>query len=108
MRNVMGRLVFWCAVLLPLSASSAPAAQGGCGAEAARGHLGVRIACDCTVSSAPSDARPWRFRSAILVDAVEAGGPADGVLQAGDVIVAAGGGAPAVDPASRRARAADD
>ena len=93
MRRTIGRFAFWCAVLLPLSASSAPAAQGGCGAEAARGHLGVRIACDCTVSSAPSAARPWRFRSGILVDAVEAGGPAEGVLRAGDVIVAAGGAA---------------
>jgi C-terminal processing protease CtpA/Prc len=51
----------------------------------------VRIACDCTVNAAPSAARPWRFRSAILVDEVEAGGPADGVLRAGDVIVAADG-----------------
>jgi C-terminal processing protease CtpA/Prc len=93
MRNVMGRLAFWCAVMLPLSASSAPAAQGGCGAEGARGHLGVRIACDCTVNAAPSDARPWRFRSGVLVDEVEAGGPADGVLRPGDVIVAAGGAA---------------
>jgi C-terminal processing protease CtpA/Prc len=93
MRNAMSRLVLWCAVLLPLSASSAPAAQGACGAEAARGHLGVRIACDCTVSAAPSDARPWRFRSGIWVDEVEAGGPAAGVLRPGDVIVAAGGDA---------------
>jgi hypothetical protein len=91
MRNAMGRLFLWCAVLLPLSASSAPGAQGGCGAEAARGHLGVRIACDCTVNAAPSDARPWRFRSGIQVDDVETGGPADGVLRVGDLIVAAGG-----------------
>lgn len=93
MRNGIRRMILCCAVLLPLSASSAPAAQGGCGAAAARGHLGVRIACDCTVNAAPSDARPWRFRSAIRVDAVEAGGPADGVLRAGDVIVTVDGAA---------------
>jgi membrane-associated protease RseP (regulator of RpoE activity) len=85
------RLALVCGVPLLLSASSAPAAQGGCGAEPARGHLGVRIACDCTVNAAPSAARPWRFRSAILVDEVEAGGPAAGVLRAGDVIVAIDG-----------------
>lgn len=85
------RLALLCAALLPLSASSAPGAQGGCAAEEARGHLGVRIACDCTVNAAPSDARPWRFRSAILVDAVEPGGPAQGVLRAGDRITHADG-----------------
>jgi membrane-associated protease RseP (regulator of RpoE activity) len=85
------RLALMCAVPLLLSASAAPAGQGGCGAQPARGHLGVRIACDCTVNSAPSDARPWRFRSAILVDAVEEGGPAAGVLRPGDVIMAIDG-----------------
>jgi membrane-associated protease RseP (regulator of RpoE activity) len=85
------RVALLCAVPLLLSASSAPAAQGGCGAQPARGHLGVRIACDCTVSSAPSATRPWRFRSAIRVDAVEDGGPAAGVLRPGDVIVAVEG-----------------
>lgn len=87
----IGRLALVCGVPLLLSASSAPAAQAACGAEAARGHLGVQIACDCTVNSAPSAARPWRFRSAIVVDEVEPGGPADGVLRPGDAIVAIDG-----------------
>jgi membrane-associated protease RseP (regulator of RpoE activity) len=91
MRMTIHRLALLCAALLPLSASSAPGAQGGCAAADARGHLGVRIACDCTVNADPSDARPWRFRSAIRVDAVEAGGPAQGVLRPGDVIVEAAG-----------------
>ncbi|HEU0302506.1 MAG TPA: PDZ domain-containing protein, partial [Longimicrobium sp.] len=91
-----------CAALLALSASSTPRAQGGCAAEEARGHLGVAIACDCTVNAAPSAARPWRFRSAIRVDEVEAGGPADGVLRAGDVIVEAGGAAVTSAEGARR------
>ncbi|HEX2208057.1 MAG TPA: PDZ domain-containing protein, partial [Longimicrobium sp.] len=91
MMIVLRRFALLCAAMLPLSASPAPGAQGGCAADEARGHLGVRIACDCTVNSAPTDARPWRFRSGIVVDGVEAGGPAEGVLRAGDVIVAADG-----------------
>lgn len=91
MRMPIHRLALLLAALLPLSASSARDAQGGCAADEARGHLGVLIACDCTVNADPSDARPWRFRSGIVVDAVEPGGPAQGVLRAGDVIVAADG-----------------
>ncbi|HEX2079080.1 MAG TPA: PDZ domain-containing protein [Longimicrobium sp.] len=91
MRMPIPRLTPLCAALLALSASSAPGAQGECAADAVRAHLGVRIACDCTVNAAPSDARPWRFRSAILVDEVEPGGPAEGVLRAGDVVVEADG-----------------
>jgi hypothetical protein len=102
MKTSIGRLALLCAVPLLLSASSAPAAQGGCGAGEARGHLGVRIACDCTVNSAPSVARPWRFRSAIRVDAVEAGGPADGVLRPGDVITAVEGAAVTEAEGARR------
>jgi membrane-associated protease RseP (regulator of RpoE activity) len=95
------RFALCCAAMLPLSASSPPAAQPGCAADAARGHLGVRIACDCTVNSAPSDARPWRFRSGIRVDAVEPGGAAEGILRPGDLIVAAEG-APVTEPAGAR------
>jgi membrane-associated protease RseP (regulator of RpoE activity) len=91
MRGLPGRMALLGALLLPLSASSPTTGQGGCAPEAARGHMGVRIACDCTVNAAPSQARPWRFRSAIRVDAVEPGGPADGVLRAGDAIVEADG-----------------
>ena len=91
MRIPISRVVLLGAVPLLLSASSAPAEQGGCGGEPPRGHLGVRIACDCTVNAAPSAARPWRFRSAVLVDAVEAGGPAAGVLRPGDAIAAVDG-----------------
>lgn len=101
MKISIGRLGLLGAVPLLLSASSAPAAQGGCGGEPARGHLGVRIACDCTVNAAPSVARPWRFRSAILVDAVETGGPAAGVLRPGDVIAAVDG-APVTEAAGAR------
>lgn len=79
------------ALMLPLSASTAPSAPPQCASEAARGHLGFVIACDCTVNGNPSDARPWRFRSPIHVDGVEAGGPADGVLRVGDVITAIDG-----------------
>jgi PDZ domain len=101
MWNPMRRLALFSVLMLPFSASSSPGMQGGCAAEAARGHLGVRIACDCTVNAAPSDARPWRFRSAIRVDAVEPGGPADGVLRAGDAIVAADG-VPVMEAAGAR------
>lgn len=87
----ISRFALVCGVPLLLSASAAPAAQGTCGAGQARGHLGVQIACDCTVNSAPSAARPWRFRSAIVVDEVDAGGPADGLLRPGDAIVAIDG-----------------
>jgi hypothetical protein len=101
MRISIDRFALLCAALLPLSASSAPAPQG-CGAEQARGHLGVTIACDCTVNAAPSEARPWRFRSAIHVDAVEPGGPADGVLRTGDVITAIDGAPVTGEEGARR------
>ncbi|HET6229544.1 MAG TPA: PDZ domain-containing protein [Longimicrobiaceae bacterium] len=90
----LARLVLCFAAVLPLAASSAPAAaevRQGCAASAARGHLGVRIACDCTVNAAPSVNRPWRFRSGIVVDEVEAGGPAAGILRSGDVLVTVDG-----------------
>jgi PDZ domain len=100
--HLLRRLALCGALTLPLSASSPSAAQPGCAAEAARGHLGVTIACDCTVNANPSAARPWRFRSGIRVDAVEAGGPADGVLRPGDVITAVGGAAVTEAAGARR------
>ncbi|WP_420129631.1 PDZ domain-containing protein [Longimicrobium sp.] len=102
MRTSITWLALLCAVPLLLSASSAPAAQGACGGEPARGHLGVRIGCDCTVSSTPSADKPWRFRSAIRVDAVEADGPAAGVLRRGDVITAVDGAAVTEAEGARR------
>jgi membrane-associated protease RseP (regulator of RpoE activity) len=70
------------------AAGQSPACPSG---DDAVGHLGVVIACDCTVNPARSSERPWQFRSALHVAAVEAGGVADGLLQVGDSITAVDG-----------------
>lgn len=62
--------------------------QTSCDGESARSHLGVAIACDCTVNRNPSVERPWIFRGPIHVVSVDATGPAAGVLAAGDRIIA--------------------
>lgn len=55
------------------------------------GHLGFSVSCDCTVSTDRWPARPWDFRSGILVLEIEAGGPAAGKLEPGDTIMAVDG-----------------
>lgn len=57
----------------------------------ARGHMGFTIGCDCTVNASPGPDRPWQFRSAIRVVAVEPGSAAAGRLRPGDVVTAMDG-----------------
>lgn len=82
-----GRLAAWVLAGFALLVPPAARAQEACPSGAApRGHLGITIACDCTVGASwESD---WTFRSPILVRAVERNGPAYGILWPGDEIVA--------------------
>lgn len=59
--------------------------------DAPRGDLGIIINADATVSARPTADRPWRFRSPIEVARVHPGGPAEGVLEVGDLITAIDG-----------------
>jgi len=55
------------------------------------GDLGFRqLSCDCTVSLAQGRAI-WRFREEPRIGGIVAGGPADGKLEDGDVLVAVDG-----------------
>jgi len=78
----------------PPTARARPAA-GECPAgEQAVGDLGyTRLSCNCTLyldEAAPERTR-WQFNSEPTIEAIRAGGPADGKLEAGDVVVAIDG-----------------
>lgn len=90
-------------VVLALLPSGVPASgQVACpSGQSLRGHLGVEIECDCTVSRSPTAERPWTFRSPIRVAAVERGGAAAGVLREGDLVLAVDG-APVTTPVGAR------
>ncbi|HEX2187522.1 MAG TPA: PDZ domain-containing protein, partial [Longimicrobiaceae bacterium] len=85
-----------------LPSAGAVSGQAGCpSGQSLRGHLGVEIGCDCTVSRSPTAERPWTFRSPIRVESVERGGAADGVLREGDLVLAVDG-APVTTPRGAR------
>ncbi len=57
------------------------------------GYLGISgLSCNCTVSSGTDTSPPyWYFRSEPVILNVDPGGPADGILEPGDIIVAIDG-----------------
>lgn len=80
----------WAFAALSLLCPTPLLGQGECSSDAwTRGHLGIAIACDCTVS--PRREERWEFRSPIVVTAVEREGPSFGKLSVGDTILTVNG-----------------
>lgn len=75
----------------PPTARARPAARECPAGGRAVGDLGyTRLSCNCTLyldEAAPERTR-WQFNSEPTIEAIRAGGPADGKLEAGDVVVA--------------------
>ncbi len=72
---------------------TAPAKQCGPGAVVigSLGYSGIECSsCSFTLHADGTD-RQWKFRAEPVITGVKPGGPADGKLQAGDVVVAIGG-----------------
>jgi S1-C subfamily serine protease len=49
------------------------------------------IACSCDVKTNPDGTREWTFRTELEILSVDPGGPSNGILQPGDIIVAIDG-----------------
>ena len=81
------------ALLLLLLTVAAPAAGQQCrGGREPVGWIGVGgLVCNCTVRTMDGGISVWSFRSEPRVLSVVDGSPADGVLRAGDEVVAVNG-----------------
>ncbi len=93
-RLVLRGLAGLAAALLagPASGHAQQAAATDCASGMSRlGSIGIQeFSCDCTLNRKPGSVT-WQFRAEPIVRRVAAGGPSDGKLRAGDVIVAVDG-----------------
>jgi membrane-associated protease RseP (regulator of RpoE activity) len=90
----------------PAGAQVRPTAAPSCaGGEVAVGDLGYSgLSCNCThfSDSLAPERSVWRFRSEPRIEGVERGGPAEGRLRRGDLIVAIDGALITSDEGGRR------
>jgi membrane-associated protease RseP (regulator of RpoE activity) len=88
------------------AAQGRPAAAPSCaGGASAVGHLGYSgLSCNCThfYDETNPDASVWRFRGEPRIEGVKRGGPAEGKLRRGDLVVAIDGALITSDEGGRR------
>jgi membrane-associated protease RseP (regulator of RpoE activity) len=91
---LLGAVAAGLAAQRPPTAAARPAVQGCPDGTPAVGDLGyTRLSCSCTLSFDPAapERKRWQFNSEPRIEAIRPGGPAEGKLKAGDVVVAIDG-----------------